>query len=123
MKMYEQLSAYLKSSGLLGDALIQSLIWRDKGKDYQYVVFRPDGGSNLNSMLGNEYHVLIDFIAPENNTERANDLVHNIVDYIVNHQFDVCLGLIQVVGNIPSPVTTADKRIVYRLLVSIKHGN
>ncbi|WP_392562492.1 hypothetical protein RHO12_03150 [Orbus sturtevantii] len=123
MKMYKQLREYLAKSGSISNAVIQYLIWKDKGKDKTYIVFRPNGGSILSSTLGNEYHVLVDFIAPDNDPESIDDLVTNIVDYIMKNQFDECLGSIQVVGAIPTPITTEDSRIVYRLQVSIKHGN
>lgn len=123
MKMYKQIREYLAKSGFIGNAVIQYLIWKDKGKDKTHIVFRPNGGSVLSGLLGNEYHVLIDFIAPDNDPESIDDLVTNIVDYIMKNQFDEYLGSIQVMGAIPTPVTTTDNRIIYRLQVSIKHGN
>jgi len=123
MKMYQRIREYLAQSGIIDNAVIQYLIWKDKGKDKTYIVFRPNGGSALSDVLGNEYHVLIDFIAPDNDAESIDDLVTNIVDYIMKNQFDECLGSIQVIGAVPTPITTEDSRIVYRLQVSIKHGN
>ncbi|WP_392559787.1 phage tail termination protein [Orbus mooreae] len=123
MKMYQKAREYVAKSGLLGGVIIQYLIWKDKGKDKTYLVFRPSGGSSLSGSLGNEYHVLIDFIAPDNDPESIDDLVTNVAEYITQHQFDDCLGFIQVLGAIPTPVTTEDGRIVYRLQISIKHGN
>lgn len=123
MKMYKQVNEYLNNSGLITDEIVQYLIWKDKGNDKTYIVFRPNGGSSLSGTLGNEYHVLIDFIAPDNDPERIDNLVSQVVDHINNNQFDKCLGFIEVVGAIPTPLTTVDNRIVYRLQVAIKHGN
>lgn len=123
MKMYRELESFIKKSGLIDNVIIQYLIWKDKGKDSTYILFCPSGGSALSYTLGNEYHVLIEFIAPDNDPEKIDTLVTNVASYITQNQFNNCLGFIEVVGAIPPPITTVDNRIVYRLLVSIKHGN
>lgn len=121
MKMYRALQSYLDNSGLLTGVTVQYLQWTDKGKDKTYVVFRPNGGSILSDALTNTHLVLVDFIGPDNDPESIDDLVHDVAKYIMSNQIDECLGNVQIVGNIPSPVTTEDNRLVYRLLVSITH--
>lgn len=122
MKMYKEFHNYLSRTELLKGAIVQYLRWRDVGQDKIYLVFRPSGGSNLSNSLANEYFVQVDFVAPCNDLEQIDDLVHNVVDYIKENQFDEKLGNVQVVGNIPSPISTVDDRLVYRLLISVQNG-
>lgn len=123
MKMYKQLRDYLDSSGLLSGLFVQQLQWKDNGKDKSYIVFRPNGGSNLRAGLSNEHYVLVDLVSSSEQTSLIDDLANDIVNYILDNPIDDCLGLIRVMGNIPAPVTTDDGRLVYRLLISITHSN
>lgn len=123
MKMYKRLCEYISKSGVINDVIIQYLIWKDKGKDKTYVVFRPGGGSSLSNTLANDYYVLVDFIGPDNSLEYLDNIVSLVVDYVTANQFDDCLGLVEVMSGIPAPVTTEDGRLVYRLQIAIKHGN
>lgn len=122
MKMYIELYNYLSKSNLLKGTTVQYLGWRDIGQDKIYLVFRPNGGSDVSNSLANEYYLLVDFIAQSNDSEKIDDLVNNVVNYIKKNQFDAKLGNIQVKGNIPAPIQTVDDRLVYRLLISIQHG-
>lgn len=122
MKMYIELYDYLSKSNLLKGTTVQYLRWRDIGQDKIYLVFRPNGGSDVSNLLANEYFLLVDFIAQSNDSEKIDDLVNNVVNYIKKNQFDAKLGNIQVKGNIPAPIQTVDDRLVYRLLISIQHG-
>ena len=86
------------------------------------IVFRPNGGSILKTDLGNEYYTLVDFIGSVNDIETIDNDVSIIADYIKNNPYTDDTGLIQIAGAIPSPITTEDERLVYRLLVSCKFG-
>lgn len=123
MKMYQRVAEYLKKTGLTNGFTVQYLKWRDtKTKNNKFIVFRPNGGSIIQTNLGNEYHTLIDFIGAVNDIETIDNDVSTIVDYIKNNPYTNETGLIQIVSAIPAPVTTEEDRLVYRLLVSCKFG-
>lgn len=123
MKMYQRVAEYLKKTGLTNGFTVQYLKWRDtKTKNNKFIVFRPNGGSIIQTNLGNEYYTLIDFIGAVNDIETIDNDVSTIVDYIKNNPYTDDTGLIQIVGAIPAPVTTEEDRLVYRLLVSCKFG-
>ena len=123
MKMYQRVAEYLKKTGLTNGFTVQYLKWRDtKTKNNKFIVFRPNGGSIIQTNLGNEYYTLIDFIGAVNDIETIDNDVSTIVDYIKNNPYTDETGLIQIVGAIPAPVTTEEERLVYRLLVSCKFG-
>jgi len=135
MKMYQRVAEYLKKTGLTNGFTVQYLKWRDtKTKNNKFIVFRPNGGSIIQTNLGNEYYTLIDFIGANeyytlidfigavNDIETIDNDVSTIVDYIKNNPYTDETGLIQIVGAIPAPVTTEEDRLVYRLLVSCKFG-
>ncbi|QHJ81303.1 MAG: hypothetical protein [Bacteriophage sp.] len=123
MKMYQRVAEYLKKTGLTNGFTVQYLKWRDtKTKNNKFIVFRPNGGSIIQTNLGNEYYTLIDFIGAVNDIETIDNDVSTIVDYIKNNPYTNETGLIQIVGAIPAPVTTEEDRLVYRLLVSCKFG-
>ena len=123
MKMYQRVAEYLKKTGLTNGFTVQYLKWRDtKTKNNKFIVFRPNGGSIIQTNLGNEYYTLIDFIGAVNDIETIDNDVSTIVDYIKNNPYTDDTGLIQIVGAIPAPVTTEEERLVYRLLVSCKFG-
>lgn len=123
MKMYQRVAEYLKKTGLTNGFTVQYLKWRDtKTKNNKFIVFRPNGGSIIQTNLGNEYYTLIDFIGAVNDIETIDNDVSTIVDYIKNNPYTDETGLIQIVGAIPAPVTTEEDRLVYRLLVSCKFG-
>ena len=123
MKMYQRVAEYLKKTGLTNGFTVQYLRWRDtKTKNNKFIVFRPNGGSIIQTNLGNEYYTLIDFIGAVNDIETIDNDVSTIVDYIKNNPYTDETGLIQIVGAIPAPVTTEEDRLVYRLLVSCKFG-
>lgn len=123
MKMYQRVAEYLKKTELTNGFTVQYLKWRDtKTKNNKFIVFRPNGGSIIQTNLGNEYYTLIDFIGAVNDIETIDNDVSTIVDYIKNNPYTNETGLIQIVGAIPAPVTTEEDRLVYRLLVSCKFG-
>lgn len=123
MKMYQRVAEYLKKTGLTNGFTVQYLKWRDtKTKNNKFIVFRPNGGSIIQTSLGNEYYTLVDFIGAVNDIETIDNDVSTIVDYIKNNPYTDETGLIQIVGAIPAPVTTEEDRLVYRLLVSCKFG-
>ena len=123
MKMYKRVSDYLKNSGLTDDLVVQYLKWRDtKNKGSKFIIFRPNGGSILKANLGNEYYTLVDLVGAVNDIETIDNRASEITDYIKNNPYSNSTGLIQVVGAIPSPVTTEEDRLVYRIMVSCKFG-
>ncbi|OTP97222.1 hypothetical protein B6D16_01050 [Gilliamella apicola] len=123
MKMYQRVAEYLRKPRLTNGFIVQYLKWRDtKTKNNKFIVFRPNGGSIIQTNLCNEYYTLIDFIGAVNDIETIDNDVSTIVDYIKNNPYTNDTGLIQIVGAIPAPVTTEEDRLVYRLLVSCKFG-
>jgi hypothetical protein len=46
------------------------------------MVFRPNGGSNIRTDLGSEYHVLVDVVGAKDKRKDALNAVQRIVDYV-----------------------------------------
>ncbi|EMO1105368.1 hypothetical protein WDB63_004388, partial [Yersinia enterocolitica] len=103
----------------------QMLKWRDTGKlTEQFIVFRPNGGSSIRNDLGSEYYVLVDVIGAVNEDEAADNAVQVIIAHVqANPNPNDCIGYIENLGSIPSPVTTTEGRLVYRLQFAIKYGD
>ena len=65
--MHDRLRDYFISAGLTDGFKFQKLIWTDSGvKTDKFMVFRPNGGSNLRNELGGEYYVMVDVIGAMN---------------------------------------------------------
>nr|DAJ92100.1 MAG TPA: tail completion protein [Caudoviricetes sp.] len=99
-------------------------MYDDPGKLAEAVmVFRPNGGSNIRTNLGSEYHVLVDVVGAKDKRKDALNAVQRIVDYVqANPMADECVGYIQNMGAIPAPVLTEEGRIVFRLQFACTYG-
>lgn len=123
--MHRRVRDYFVESGLTTGFTTQMFKWRDTGKlTEQFIVFRPNGGSSIRNDLGSEYYVLVDVIGAVNEDEAADNAVQAIIAHVqANPNPNDCIGYIENLGSIPSPVTTTEGRLVYRLQFAIKYGD
>lgn len=122
--MHERVRNMFGDAGLTVGFTVQKLMYDDPEDLTQAVmVFRPNGGSNIRHDLGSEHHVLVDVIGAKDKRGDATNAVQRIVDYVqANPMADECVGYIQNMGAIPSPVLTAEGRIVFRLQFACTYG-
>ncbi|WP_063844280.1 phage tail termination protein, partial [Enterobacter hormaechei] len=115
--MHERVRNMFVDAGLTTGFTVQQLMYDDpKDLAKAIIVFRPNGGSNIRTDLGSEYHVLVDVVGAKDKRKDALNAVQRIVDYIqANPMADECVGYIQNMGAIPAPVLTEEGRIVFRL--------
>ncbi|NQS80546.1 phage tail termination protein [Pantoea agglomerans] len=115
--MHTRVKNYLSDAGLTDGFQVQLLIWNDTGSlSDRFMVFRPNGGSAIRNQLGGEYYVLLDVIGAKGRNGAVDERVQAIIDYVQqNPMTDACVGYLQNLGGIPSPVPTAEGRLVYRL--------
>lgn len=122
--MHRRVRDWFVESELTVGFKTQMLQWRDTGAlTDSFIVFRPSGGTAIQHDLGSEYFVLVDVIGAKNEDEAADDAVQRIISYVQDNPMpNDCIGHIQNLGNIPSPVTTTEGRLVYRLQFVITYG-
>ncbi|WP_193160028.1 phage tail termination protein [Serratia ureilytica] len=122
--MHRRVRDYFVDAGLTAGFTTQMLRWRDTGKgEDKFIVFRPNGGSPVRNDLASEYLVLVDVISAEGEDEEADNAVQAIISYIQNNPMpNDCIGHIENVGGIPSPVSTTEGRLVYRLQFACLYG-
>lgn len=115
--MHQRVRNYLSEAGLTDGFLVQLLMWNDTGNQAdRFMVFRPNGGSAIRNQLGGEYYVLLDVIGAKGGNGAVDERVQTIIDFVQqNPMADPCVGYLQNLGGIPSPVPTAEGRLVYRL--------
>lgn len=114
--IYERVQQYFEDAGLTGGYIVQLLMFDDTKKlTDQFMVFRPNGGSNIRNDLGADHYVLVDVISAKGKRGPATERVQQIIDYVQANPLDDCLGLIENLGNIPAPVLTEEGRLVFRL--------
>lgn len=115
--MHTRVKNYLSDAGLTDGFQVQLLMWNDTGSlSDRFMVFRPNGGSAIRNQLGGEYYVLLDVIGAKGGNGAVDERVQAIIDYVQqNPMTDACVGYLQNLGGIPSPVLTAEGRLVYRL--------
>ena len=111
-------------AGLTTGFTVQQLMYDDPGDlSKAIMVFRPNGGSNIRTDLGSEYHVLVDVVGAKDKRKDALNAVQRIVDYVqANPMADDCVGYIQNIGALPAPVLTEEGRIVFRLQFACTYG-
>lgn len=86
-------------------------------------MFRPNGGSDIDRDIGGEYHTLVDIISGKGETEKSEQTMLSIIDFVKqNTLISSCLGQITNIGGIPPPVMTTEGRIVWRLQFSCLYG-
>ncbi|ENP0655928.1 phage tail termination protein [Serratia marcescens] len=122
--MHRRVRDYFVDAGLTSGFTTQMLRWRDTGKgEDKFIVFRPNGGSPVSNDLASEYLVLVDVIGAEGGDEEVDNAVQAIISHIQNNPMpNDCIGHIENVGGIPSPVSTTEGRLVYRLQFACLYG-
>lgn len=122
--MHERVRNMFVDAGLTTGFTVQQLMFDDPGDLTKAVmVFRPNGGSNIRTDLGSEYHVIVDVIGAKDKRKAALDAVQRIVDYVQDNPIsDSCVGHIENMGGIPPPVLTEEGRLVFRLQFSCLYG-
>ncbi|HAT6800658.1 TPA: hypothetical protein JAN03_01255 [Citrobacter freundii] len=122
--MHERVRNMFVDAGLTTGFTVQQLMYDDpKDSAKAIIVFRPNGGSNIRTNLGSEYHVLVDVVGAKDKRKDALNAVQRIVDYVqANPMADECVGYIQNMGAIPAPVLTEEGRIVFRLQFACTYG-
>ena len=122
--MHERVRNMFVDAGLTTGFTVQQLMYDDPGDLSKAVmVFRPNGGSNIRTDLGSEYHVLVDVVGAKDKRKAALDAVQRIVDYVQDNPIsDSCVGHIENMGGIPPPVLTEEGRIVFRLQFACLYG-
>ena len=122
--MHRRVRDYFVDAGLTTGFITQMLRWRDTGKDIdKFLVFRPNSGSAIRNDLGSEYLVMVDVVGAINEDEEADNATQAIISHIqANPMPNDCIGHIENVGGIPSPVSTTEGRLVYRLQFACLYG-
>lgn len=122
--MHRRVRDYFVDAGLTTGFITQMLRWRDTGKDVdKFLVFRPNSGSAIRNDLGSEYLVMVDVVGAINEDEDADNSTQAIISHIqANPMPNDCIGHIENVGGIPSPVSTTEGRLVYRLQFACLYG-
>ncbi|HBL7239217.1 TPA: hypothetical protein LS257_001839 [Serratia liquefaciens] len=122
--MHRRVRDYFVDAGLTTGFITQMLRWRDTGKDVdKFLVFRPNSGSAIRNDLGSEYLVMVDVVGAINEDEEADNATQAIISHIqANPMPNDCIGHIENVGGIPSPVSTTEGRLVYRLQFACLYG-
>ena len=115
--MHERVRNMFSDAGLTTGFTVQQLMYDDPGDlSKAIMVFRPNGGSNIRTDLGSEYHVLVDVVGAKDKRKDALNAVQ------ANPMADECVGYIQNMGAIPAPVLTEEGRIVFRLQFACTYG-
>lgn len=122
--MHERVRNMFGDAGLTTGFKVQQLMYDDPGDLSEAImVFRPNGGSNIRTDLGSEYHVIVDVVGAKDKRRAALDVVQRIVDYVqANPISNSCVGHIENMGGIPPPVLTEEGRIVFRLQFACLYG-
>lgn len=122
--MYLRLRNLFESAGLTAGLTIQTLMWNDTGKlSDAFIVFRPGGGSDIQNDRGGDFFVMVDVVGAKGKNAEADAAVNEIADYISGQQgADSCVGVMRLLGGYPTPIPSAEGRLIYRLLVCCTYG-
>ncbi len=122
--MHERVRNYFVDAGLTAGFIVQQLAWNDTKKATdKFIVFRPNGGSNISNEIGAEYYIMVDVIGAEKGNQAADTAAQTIIQHIKDHPMPSdCIGMIENLGGIPSPVQTTEGRLVYRLQFAVTYG-
>ncbi|UYU30273.1 phage tail termination protein [Siccibacter colletis] len=122
--MHERVRNSFGAAGLTAGFEVQQLLFEDpKDLKKAIILFQPNGGSAIRNELGSEYYVLVNVIGAKDKRSQALTAVQRIIDYVqANPMADPCIGHIENVGGIPSPVLTEEGRIVFRLQFACLYG-
>lgn len=123
--MHERVRNMFGEAGLTNGFTVQQLMYEDpKDLSKAVMVFRSNGGTSIRNDLGAEHYVLVDVIGAKDKRREAVEAVQRIIDYVQkNPMADDCLGYIENMGGIPSPVPTEEGRIVFRLQFACTFGD
>lgn len=122
--MPERVKQMFVDAGLTAGFLVQSLAWNDTGKQTDsFMVFRSNGGTAIRNGLGSDYYILVDIIGANGKNGPTDLAVQNIISYVQSNPIpNDCIGHIENMGGIPSPVQTEEGRLVYRLQFAVIYG-
>ena len=122
--MYERVRNYFVDAGLTTGFIVQLLAWDDTKKlTDSFIVFRPNGGTDIRNDLGSDHYVLVDVISAKDKRRAAAEKAQEIINYVEQNDItDECLGLIQNLGNVPAPILTEEGRLVFRLQFMCVYG-
>lgn len=122
--MHDRVKALFVDAGVTAGFIVQSLLWTDSGKlGDSFIVFRPNGGSAIRNDLGSDYYVLVDVIGAKGKNSATDLAVQSIISYVQNNPMpNDCIGHIENMGGVPSPVLTEEGRLVYRLQFAAIYG-
>ncbi|EOC0030458.1 hypothetical protein ACI0X8_001081 [Cronobacter sakazakii] len=122
--MHTRVRNYFMNAGLTDGFKVQLLMWTDSGTESdRFMVFRPNGGSNIRNGLGNEQYILVEVIGAKGGNAFVDERVQRIVDYVQqNPMTDDCVGYLQNMGAMPAPFLTTEGRLVYRLQFVATYG-
>lgn len=122
--MHERVKQLFIDAGLTAGYVVQALIWSDTAKlNDSFMVFRPNGGTPIRNDLGSEYYILVDVIGAKGKNSVTDQSAQSIVSYVqANPMPNDCIGHIENIGGMPSPVLTEEGRLVYRLQFACTYG-
>ncbi|MDT0228506.1 hypothetical protein N7583_22350 [Serratia marcescens] len=122
--MYLRLRNLFENAGLTAGLTIQTLMWNDTGKlSDAFIVFRPGGGSDIQYDRGGDFFVMVDVVGAKGKNAEADAAANKIADYISGQQgADSCVGALRLLGGSPTPIPSAEGRLIYRLLVCCTYG-
>lgn len=122
--MYQRVSDLLEGAGLFSGFTIQRRFWDDTGKGSdRFIVIRPNGGSAVDRDMASDHYVMLDVIsAVSGDYVKAEAVTQAIIDWVQQNPLNPCVGQISNMGGMPSPILTAEKRMVWRLQFSCLYG-
>lgn len=122
--MYRRVMDLFVESGLTSGFTTQLLMWNDNGDaTEQFIVFRPNGGSPIRNDLGSDYYVMVDVIGAKGKNAAVDEAANAILDYIQQNPMpSSCIGHIENLGGMPTPLPTTEGRLVYRLNFACIYG-
>lgn len=123
-EMYERVRNFFVDAGLTTGFIVQMLAWDDTKKlTDAFIVFRPNGGTDILNDIGSDFYVLVDVISAKDKRRAAAEKAKELIEYATqNDVSDECLGLIQNRGGLPSPIPTEEGRLVFRLQFMCVYG-
>ena len=122
--MYERVRNFFVRAGITDGYVVQLLAFDDTKKSSDaFIVFRPNGGTDIRNDLGSDHYVMVDVISAKDKRRPAAEKAQEIINYVEQNDIaDECLGLIQNLGNIPAPLLTEEGRLVFRLQFMCVYG-
>ena len=122
--MHERVKQLFVEAGLTAGFTVQTLIWTDTGKlTDAFMVFRPNGGTPIRNDLGSDYYVLVDVIGAKGKNSATDQASQGVISYVqANPMPTDCIGHIENMGGVPTPILTEEGRLVYRLQFAVTYG-